>query len=336
MSFSEITYQGTVYTCPLSNHFRRHTDEEVADLRASIETDGVEVPIRIYCDTTLGLPNCVLDGEGRLSAAVAVSAPPNRVPIQYVGQLTTDEAYRRAKILNDKRRHDDPEAVRRRRAERIERVVEARSEGKSLRTIADDEDVSLGQIQRDLEDAVESGVSGDTPEAPATVTGRDGKSYPAERESGVSPDTSDDVPGDDAIDLDEYDLFDTSEGPEPAASESRAPENHSPVRKRGKAPVRVGPDHEYFDILTDITKLATKIAKAVNASEPESKLRVYLLAIGFVYPRAKIVRGRNYTWPCVGLRNAYRVIKWAGRSGKKMTKVEILKRIEEEDTKGQE
>lgn len=75
------------------------------------------------------------------------------------------------------------------RANRIKRVAEKRKEGKSLRTIAEEEGVDPKTIQKDLKDA--AGVDPSTPEptpeqppAPTgefpqlkTTTGRDGKTY---------------------------------------------------------------------------------------------------------------------------------------------------------------
>jgi hypothetical protein len=60
---------------------------------------------------------------------------------------------------------------------RMRRVAEMRRDGKSLRDIAAAENVSLGQIQRDME---KSGVSPDTPDG-GKVVGADGKNYPARR-----------------------------------------------------------------------------------------------------------------------------------------------------------
>ncbi len=87
--------------------------------------------------------------------------------------------------VNDHRRHESQAQALSRIEARRERVETARNEGKSIRTIADEEGVAPATVQRDLE---ESGVPGGTPEQNGhTVTGRDGKSYPAtkpEREPG--------------------------------------------------------------------------------------------------------------------------------------------------------
>ena len=53
-----------------------------------------------------------------------------------------------------------------------------RQEGWTLRAIAEEEGVSSRQVRRDL-----SGVTSVTPDTPEYVTGRDGKTYPASKES---------------------------------------------------------------------------------------------------------------------------------------------------------
>lgn len=98
------------------------------------------------------------------------------------GKISQDDFIR---IKNDNRRHETPEAIDKRQKARMERIAKARSEGKSIRAIADKEDVSPSTVQRDLEKA--AGVPGGTPE-PKTgkVAGKDGKSYSARKPVDVS------------------------------------------------------------------------------------------------------------------------------------------------------
>jgi hypothetical protein len=168
-----IDHDGITYTCPLSDRFRRHTPAELAMMTESVREHGIQNPVRTYHDTTLDVSACVLDGEGRLEAAVATGT---EVPILPMGPLTTDEAYALAVVFNDHRRQDTPEAVQQRRRERIERVAAARAGGKSTRQIADAEGVSQSQVVADLKTATEQGCSVETPEK---VVGKDGKSRPA-------------------------------------------------------------------------------------------------------------------------------------------------------------
>ncbi len=58
---------------------------------------------------------------------------------------------------NDIRRHDPVEQQKRRRKERVQRIVAARAEGQSTRTIAENEGVSQTQVQQDLRHVTEQG-----------------------------------------------------------------------------------------------------------------------------------------------------------------------------------
>ena len=75
--------------------------------------------------------------------------------------------------LNIHRRHLTPEQQQERRQKRVERVAAARAAGMSLRDIAEQEGVSVSQIQRDLENPT---VPGGTVEPESGKTqGKDGK-----------------------------------------------------------------------------------------------------------------------------------------------------------------
>jgi hypothetical protein len=118
-----VTYQGKTYPCPLSPRFRRHDE---AERERMDESGDIEYPVLLYRDTDLELDNCVMDGEGRLETAARTGAA---LKFEHRGGLTTDAAYKRAVALNDARRHDDPESIRQRRADRVERRGEARVRG---------------------------------------------------------------------------------------------------------------------------------------------------------------------------------------------------------------
>ena len=86
--------------------------------------------------------------------------------------------------LNAARRHLSPTDQQELRRQRIRRVAEQRQQGGFPRSIASSEGVSLGQVQRDLQEAVDAGiVSGDT--MPAVVQTSDGRYYPARRQEPV-------------------------------------------------------------------------------------------------------------------------------------------------------
>ena len=169
-----ITYNGMTYHLPFSETFRRHTPEELNDMRKSISHDGVRNAILLYHDTMHALPKCVLDGEGRLRIAAELGLPNEQVPMIDLGEMTTDEAYEKAQIYNDHRRQDSPEAVRRRRAERNAKMGKLRENGLSTRAIAGEVGVNHSTVVRSL--------SGGGASAPlAKVNGLDGKQYPSRR-----------------------------------------------------------------------------------------------------------------------------------------------------------
>jgi len=161
---------GVSYSCFLTKRFRRHNPEELADISAGMKRFGwmPHHPALLYRDTTENVENAVLDGEGRLETAIALEIPP---VVLHLGDLTTEEAYSRAKVINDARRHDDEEAIAARRL----RVAQAKAAGMSNRTIAEKEKVSHTTVQRDLETAT------GTYDVPVVVKGRDGKQRPSKQ-----------------------------------------------------------------------------------------------------------------------------------------------------------
>lgn len=98
------------------------------------------------------------------------------------------------------------------------------------------------------------------------------------------------------------------------------------VGENSPAPApEIDDSHPYAKVLKAIIALATAISVECNKADPDSNFRQYLLNIGYVFPRAKIVRDRRYGWQCVGLRGLYRVVKLAGLPGKPKTKNAVLK-----------
>jgi hypothetical protein len=182
-----LTFHGLKLACPFSDKFRRHTEAERSAMLASVKASGIHESVKLYTDTTTGREDCLLDGEGRLTTAIELKLAFDAVRFEHFGELTTDAAYDIACDLNDSRRQDSPDEVERRKVERLERharkhrEMQARERGDSLRTIAEREGISLGQVQRDL---AEAGVSPDTPE---TVKGKDGKEYPASKPKTFAP-----------------------------------------------------------------------------------------------------------------------------------------------------
>lgn len=283
----EVCHGMRVYRCPFAELFRPLTTAEASGLRESIAAIGVGHPIFTYDSETWGA-DCVIDGANRLRLADELG-----IGVEVEKLSVSDETARRlAEDLNILRRQVTPseaEAARAKRLERIERVVAARQEGKSLRTIAKQEEISPQQVQRDLDD---SGVTPPvTPDGksdtPPVVEGTDGKQYPASRPS--------------------------------------------PFYRDGKpvVPPQRDPDHPYAKLLQQIVNLASVISATCNDEADDSKLRQYLLNMSFVFPRAKIVNGRNYGWKCVGLRGLYRAVQLAGLPGKAKSKAQLLKAVSE-------
>lgn len=150
---------------PLAEKYPLLGPYEMGRMEENIRRIGLINPIVRWKCPGNELHGSIIDGRNRSLACAAAGVDP-----RYVWDSATEEElpYRIA-ALNEERRHLTPEFLKEKRSGRRERVVEARSEGKSLRQIAEDEDVSLGTIQHDLK-------QGEAVEVPAgIVVGRDGR-----------------------------------------------------------------------------------------------------------------------------------------------------------------
>lgn len=142
------------------------TEEEFAALKADIAARGVMVPVEL--DET----GAVLDGHHRVRACAELGI--TEYPRIIRPGMSEDEKREHVLALNLDRRHLT-------REQRRELVGRLRAQGWSLRRIADRLHVTDGTVRNDL-----SGAQNCAPaEAPATVTGSDGKQYPAKRPSVV-------------------------------------------------------------------------------------------------------------------------------------------------------
>lgn len=265
-----IVYNGTRYTCALSDRFRRHTTEELDAIRQTAarpgKGGGIRVAIRVYTDTDLDLENCILDGEGRLSVATELGLPPAKVPFYYEPEQGTESAYELAKTLNDCRRHDDPEAVRKRR---LGQVAEKRAEGKSIRAIAEELDIDPKQVRRDLA----SGGDSVPTLQPETVTGKDGKTYPASRHDSEEDRLVAEQAKADAIEAaQEAELAKELEADNPEPLDNSLPQPSIDAgRKNGAAPWMVpggkpvDPDHPFADELKKLTAVAASVTAKLRA-----------------------------------------------------------------------
>jgi hypothetical protein len=151
-----VTVGTRTFTVLFPNLVRPLTADEHDSLRESIRAHG-RVLVPVVVDERDG----VIDGINRLTLAAELGLAD--VPVDVRTDLTDEQKGRLALALNDARRHLTAEDRRRLAEGRRKRACEKRAQGKSLRAIAAEEGVSLGQVQRDL---AESGVSGDTPDGP--------------------------------------------------------------------------------------------------------------------------------------------------------------------------
>jgi hypothetical protein len=153
------------------------SDHEIARLRRSIRKHGVRVPVVV--DENDG----VIDGANRLRLAAKLGEA--NVPVEVHPGLTEQQKIELAYSLNEDRRQLHEVALQAMRKERIARIARLRRQGLSTREIAEQEQVSQGQVCRDLAEATESGDSVDPPGG--MVRGRDGKERPARRDPKKTP-----------------------------------------------------------------------------------------------------------------------------------------------------
>ena len=309
-----ITYRGKEYACPFSEAIPRHTADERA--RMDENTEFV-YPVLLYLDTDTGRNRCVLDGEGRLESAARTGAA---VEFRHLGPMPTAAARELAERIENDRRHEKPEVIRRRREERLKRVAEARAEGKSIRTIAEEEGVSPTQVVADLKAASEGTVQGCTVETPSTVTGKDGKQRPAtmpkaepqpEPAASGEPEFEDDPDGIFAQ-LAGEDGDEDLPGPEDAPETA---ESAKPVPGRRKKPKHftgsADTGHPHEQLLNRIRALAAQLTVAINAEGGE-RLWENLQAAGLVRSRDLIVNGQHFGHVFTGLRG----LRWLVRISK--------------------
>ena len=163
------------YAMPFDDLFRPLTPAEMRELRASVTAHGVKSPVTVYPSPAHG--PAIIDGANRwtISGELGIDCPVNDL-----GEMSDKDARELAEQLNHCRRHLTPADWREMaaaRAERVKRVAEKRQQGKSLRTIADEEGVSEKTVRKDIEEATADGSAVE----PGTgkVMGKDGKERPA-------------------------------------------------------------------------------------------------------------------------------------------------------------
>ncbi len=167
-----ITIGRKTYTILFPNLLRPLKAREETALRISIRKWGVRVPI--VTDEYDG----VIDGGNRLRIAAELGL--KEIPVRVQKGLFLKDKEELALMLNDARRHLNASERKALAKQRKETVAEARANGESTRSIAEREGVSQKQVRLDSQRSGEEFSSPDHA-APATVNGRDGKEYPAQR-----------------------------------------------------------------------------------------------------------------------------------------------------------
>jgi hypothetical protein len=190
---------------PLADAYPLMSEADLADLAQSIRANGQREPIYLLGDD-------ILDGRNREAACERAGVEPWYE--SYAGPTDDDSLRAFIEDKNEHRRHLTPDFLSQRRAERIARVAEKRRAGKSTREIAEAEGVSQPQVLRDLQTAIDTGVS-IAPEE-GKVERKGGGTYPAKRpqkapadpavNGHVEPPEDDPPPGDIPCDSDGVEL----------------------------------------------------------------------------------------------------------------------------------
>jgi hypothetical protein len=181
-----LEYEGQVFRFPWDHEVPAPSAADQFNLRSGMEEMGFLTHKIVIDDAE---PPNVIDGKHRLLFAKELGWPLAELPFETLRDLTYQQKAALARSLNYDRRQLPAEAVRARAEGRRERILRKREQGQSARQIAEEEGVTHTQVLRDLksggtivppEDSAHppAGTNG-TPDVPATVTGADGKTYPA-------------------------------------------------------------------------------------------------------------------------------------------------------------
>jgi hypothetical protein len=124
----------------------------------------------------------VLDGWQLLRGCVEADIKPT---FQQLPDGVAPDVF--VEVMNDRRRHEDAETTRKRAEARRQRVAELRRQGQSLPVIAAQEEVSVAQVQRDLDKVGSTLPGGKVEPQNGQVTGRDGKKRTASKRKKKAP-----------------------------------------------------------------------------------------------------------------------------------------------------
>lgn len=154
---------------PKASKYRVLSAARLQDLADDIGQNGQQDPIVFSAGPAS--EGFLIDGRNRWLACELAGLVPDVIKIHFE---TDADIVAFIESKNDFRRHLTQEEEESNRQERIARVVASRQAGKSLRAIASEQGVSLGQVQRDL-----ATVSPDTVDLPTQITGNDGRTRTA-------------------------------------------------------------------------------------------------------------------------------------------------------------
>ena len=164
---------GVVYEFhELAKQWELLPSDELAEMASNMKLLGYDdqYPILLF-------EGKILDGRNRYLAAQKAGVV--CATLQFDGTYKQAEAY--VHQLNELRRHSPEELRQRYRLERIERIAARRKAGQSLPSIAEAEEVSLGQVQLDLKKASTLYPPYKVEPEDGKVKGKDGKTRTATR-----------------------------------------------------------------------------------------------------------------------------------------------------------
>ena len=154
----QVTIKGKTYRLKVyGREIRPLTDREYAELKASIEAEGIKVAVLVDREGN------VVDGKHRFIIAEELGL--TEVPIAVLAEYDRAALHDLAEQLNACRRQLTKQEQAESRRRRLERIQAKRAQGQSTRQIAEEEGVSQTTIVKDLEES----------DPAAQVEGKDGR-----------------------------------------------------------------------------------------------------------------------------------------------------------------
>lgn len=155
-----------------------YDDAQMAELKRSIEEmGGVQEPIVCWKEKHKKGEDVVVEGAHRTISVSELGL--GKIPMRLVSFKSEAEAKDYCIRANVDRRQLTVAQQQEYRQDRIQRVADQRAEGKSIRTIAEEEGISKSQVEKDLKAAEDKGL--DTKPTNGKVLGADGRTQPAKK-----------------------------------------------------------------------------------------------------------------------------------------------------------